>query len=274
MLKPSTSAFHQLEQTGWESAAAAYDDAFARLTTQSVSPLLDTLELASGTRLLDLCCGPGYVAGEAAHRGAKATGLNFSAAMVERARKNHPNAQFKQGDAEVLPFADASFDAVSMNYGLLHLDRPEQALAEISRVLVPGGRFAFTVWAPPAKTLGFQLVLGAVEACGKMDVALPPGPPFFQYSDPKNTTAALEAVGLAQVKIVEVKQVWRFQDAEEIFTAMMSGTVRTAALLRAQSATDLERIRVRIIEKAHDFRTSSGIEIPMPSVLSSARKPA
>jgi ubiquinone/menaquinone biosynthesis C-methylase UbiE len=270
----SPSAFHTLEQTGWEQAAAAYDDAFARLTSQSIPALIDALELKPGARMLDICCGPGYVAAEGARKGAQVTGLDFSAAMIARAKAHYPQPQFQQGDAQALPFADACFDAVSMNYGLLHLDQPERALAEVARVLRPGGRFAFTVWAPPDQTLGFQLVLGSIEAHGRMDVPLPPGPPFFQFSDPATVRKALEAVGLREVQSTIVPQVWRFARAEEIFDTMMDGTVRTAALLRAQSPEALDKIRSAIASKAKAFATADGLELPMPSVLSSGRKPS
>jgi SAM-dependent methyltransferase len=270
----SPSAFHTLEQTGWEQAAAVYDDAFARLTSQSIPALVAALGLSPGQRMLDVCCGPGYVAAQGARQGAEVTGLDFSSAMIARAKAHYPQPHFQEGDAQALPFADAAFDAVSMNYGLLHLDQPERALAEVARVLRPGGRFAFTVWAPPNQTLGFQMVLGAIEAHGRMDVPLPPGPPFFQFSDPAAVRSALEHVGLRDVQSTIVPQVWRFARAEEIFDAMLHGTVRTAALLRAQSPQALESIRSAITSKAAEFAKAGGIELPMPSVLSSGRKPS
>src|ERR1700739_2523221 len=105
------SAFRDLEKTGWESAAADYDEAFARITAQSVPPLLDVVGAGPGVRLLDVACGPGYVAAEAAARGAEVTGLDFSAAMVALAQWRHPQLQFREGDAQALDLPDASFDA-------------------------------------------------------------------------------------------------------------------------------------------------------------------
>jgi SAM-dependent methyltransferase len=87
--------------------------------------------------------------------------------------------------------------AVVMNFGLLHLGRPERALAEACRVLHEGGRCAFTVWCPPEETAGFGIVLRAVGTHGALDVALPDAPPFFRFSDPAESVRALRAHFLA-----------------------------------------------------------------------------
>src|SRR6516162_6555136 len=99
-------------------------------------------------------------------------------------RRRNPSLTFEDGDAERLPFGDGTFDAVVMNFGMLHLARPERAIAEAHRVLVPGGRYAFTVWAGPDQAVGFGMVLRAIEGHGRTDIRLPEGPPFFQFSNP------------------------------------------------------------------------------------------
>src|SRR5437867_2799225 len=173
--------FHDFEQAGWQRAAAHYSDAFGGLTAQTADALLDAAGVSSATRLLDVATGPGFIAAAAAERGALVTGLDFSPAMIELARARHPRIEFREGDAETLPFDAAIFDAVVMNFGMLHLARPDAAIAEAHRVLRPGGRFAFTVWGAPELAVGFGLVVRAVEKYGKPDVGLPEGPPFFQF---------------------------------------------------------------------------------------------
>ena len=76
----------------------------------------------------------------AAQRGASVTGVDFAPAMVEYARRLHPGLDFREGDANALPFGPATFDAAVASFGLLHFDRPEHALVEMRRVLRPGGR--------------------------------------------------------------------------------------------------------------------------------------
>ena len=115
--------------------------------------------------------------------------------MLAEARRHHPAIDFQAGDAEALPFPDASFDAVVMSFGLLHLGRPDQALAEAHRVLRPGGRIGFTVWARPEEAVAFGIVLRAIERHGRLDVPLPPGPPFFRFSDPEESRRVLLGLG-------------------------------------------------------------------------------
>jgi len=85
-LAPDPAAFRALEHAGWQRAARHYDDAFGSLTRQAVDPLLDSAEVRSGARTLDVASGPGYAAAEAAARGARVAALDFSSAMVELAR--------------------------------------------------------------------------------------------------------------------------------------------------------------------------------------------
>src|SRR5438552_12843642 len=153
-LAPDPVAFRTLEHTGWQGAARYYDEAFGSLTRQAVDPLLDSAQVRSGARTLDVASGPGYAAAAAAGRGARVAALDFSSAMVELARSQNPDMEFREGDAEALPFPEASFDAVVMNFGMLHLAHPERAVAEAFRVLDAGGRHALTGWAKPGEAVG------------------------------------------------------------------------------------------------------------------------
>src|SRR2546421_4403743 len=114
-------AFRKFEHTGWQEIASRYHGGFAAVTTQSVVAVLDAAHVANAARVLDVACGPGYAAAEAAARGAIAVGVDFSSEMVEEARGRFPGIKFEEGDAEQLSFADSSFDAVVLNFGMLHL---------------------------------------------------------------------------------------------------------------------------------------------------------
>lgn len=115
--------FREFEHVGWEQLPRHYHEGFARLTTQVIPALLDAAGVGRGTRLLDVATGPGYVATAAAQRGAAVLGVDFASAMVAEARRRCPGLQFEEGDAEALAFRDASFDAVTINFGVLHLAR-------------------------------------------------------------------------------------------------------------------------------------------------------
>ena len=267
------SAFKDFEHAGWQAVSDRYHASFRSLTTQSVPAVVETVGAASGKRLLDLCCGPGYVAAAAARSGADVLGVDFSSSMIDTARRENPALDFRAGDAESLDCADAEFDCVVINYGLLHLARPEHALAEAHRVLRPGGRLACTVWAPAQRAVAFELVLGAIRDHGRTRVDLPEGPDFFRYSDPEACRVSFAEAGFTDVRVRELPQTWRLRDAGELFDAMTDATVRTGGLLRAQDEAALAAIRAAVVERAHAYRNRDGIAIPMPAVLTVAVKP-
>ena len=95
-----------------------------------------------GDRVLDVCCGTGDLALAASRAGGRVTGLDFSAPMLERARGKSSEIEWIEGDALALPFADESFDAVTIGFGLRNLPNVERGLTELRRVLRPGGRLA------------------------------------------------------------------------------------------------------------------------------------
>ena len=264
--------FREFERAGWQSIPAQYHRAFGSLTTQAIEPLLDVVGAGKGVKLLDIACGPGYVAAAAAQRGATVVGVDFSAAMVAKAGRLHPGIEFREGDAEELPFGNGLFDAAVMNFGILHLARPEQALLEAHRVLRTGGKFSFTSWAKPEESVGFGIVLRAVETYGRPSLELPAGPPFFRFSDPAECIRSLIVAGFDAPKVTKVKQLWRLPAGDGLFEAMRDSTVRTAGLLRSQEPGALENIRAAIREETRTYQKGDLVELPMPAILASATK--
>jgi SAM-dependent methyltransferase len=271
----SDPSFHKFEQAGWEDAGvvANYHEHLSGVTTQSVEALLDAAGIRSGTHVLDVATGAGYIAGAAAQRGADAIGIDFSGAQVRMARDRYPTVQFEQADAEALPFDPQSFDAVVNGFGMCHLPNPEVALREAFRVLKSGGRVAFTVWDIPERSVGFGAVYVAVSAHGSMAVGLPAGPNFFLFSDPEQSTKALLAAGFISPSCRQVPQVWRVADPDKVFQSIAEGSVRAAATIRAQTPAAKEAIRAAMRDTVVTYRRGDSYEVPMPATLATAVKP-
>jgi len=100
------------------------------------------LVVRPGDRVLDACCGTGDLALAARDAGADVVGLDFSEPMLERARRKGPELEWVRGDVLALPFEDASFDAATVGFGVRNVEDLDRGIAELARVLRPGGRLA------------------------------------------------------------------------------------------------------------------------------------
>jgi len=131
------------------SPADVYDDQFVPALFRHWGPVLcDAASIASGQRVLDVACGTGALTVAVAGRvspGGAVLGLDANPEMLAVARRKHPDIEWHDGRAELLPFADAAFDAVVSQFGLMFFDGRVAALREMQRVLRPGGHLAVAV---------------------------------------------------------------------------------------------------------------------------------
>jgi ubiquinone/menaquinone biosynthesis C-methylase UbiE len=267
-------AFDAFEAAGWELAARQYEHFFRELTSRSLEPLLDAAGVVAGMRVLDVATGPGNAAARAAGRGAEVVGLDVARAMVERARGNHPTLEFVQGSATDLPFAESSFDAVVGNFLILHLGEPERAASEFARVVSAEGRVALSTWDAPDRTRLLGVLLEAIADAGVTpSTDIPVGPSFFRFADEAEFTALLVGAGFDDVHVETLAFEHPLGSSDELFFGILEGTVRMAALLRA--ATDIERERVRkaLEDRLAPYREDGGYAAPVSVKIGSAAKP-
>ena len=267
-------AFVDFELTGWRENIAGYADAFGSVSRQTVDETLDAANVRAGMRVLDVCTGPGMLAEGAINRGAEAVGLDFSDAVVALAKTRVPAGEFRQGNAQDLPFPNESFDAVVCGYGVMHVPEPEIAMREMRRVVRPSGRIAISVWDSTTPNNAFGMLYAAVSAHGSLDVPLPHGPNFFQFGNEDSMAAALSEIGFSNVKSHVFGQVWHVKSAAEILQAIRAGTVRARALLAAQSDAVVDEI-LNFIEGSISGLgdPAHGFDIPLPAVIGSGSKP-
>ncbi|MFN2629826.1 MAG: class I SAM-dependent methyltransferase [Gaiellaceae bacterium] len=159
-----------------------------------------------GDRVLDACCGTGDLAIAALPLAREVVGVDFSERMLERARRKAPSIRWLQGDVLALPFDDASFDAVTVGFGIRNVEDLERGLAELGRVLRPGGRLAVLEITRPRGLLSpfFRLWFDAlIPLAGKL---LPGGSAYTylpasvrRFPGPEELAGAMRAAGLVGV---------------------------------------------------------------------------
>jgi SAM-dependent methyltransferase len=269
------STFASLEKDGWDRNAARYEDIVLRWTSQAFEPILDTFSDLSGVRGLDVASGTGHLVRAAADRGALAEGLDVAPSMVRVAREKFSGLTFVEADAEAMPHADASFGAVTCCFGLLHMERPDAVLAEVFRVLKPGGRFTYSTWQGPSSGgAALGLILSTYQQHANMDVGLPPAPPMFQLADPLTRDRMLAAAGFAHIQGRDVECVLELPRAEAIEQLVREGLVRTRLLFERQSPDTQQRILQALIAGARKFDSGSGgVRLPNAAHIVTAIKP-
>lgn len=144
----------------------------AKTQSANSEAFVNRLAIPPGARVLDVACGTGNSAIPLARQGAIVTGVDIAANLLEQARARaeaeNLDATFDEGDAEQLPYTDASFDVVVSMFGAMFAPRPEIVASELARVLKPGGLLAMANWNPASFT-------GQMFKVGSRHAPPPPG---------------------------------------------------------------------------------------------------
>jgi demethylmenaquinone methyltransferase/2-methoxy-6-polyprenyl-1,4-benzoquinol methylase len=178
---------------------AGLDRRWRRLTAASV--------VRAGDRVLDACCGTGDLAVAAERAGGRVTGVDFSEPMLERARRKSTAIEWVEGDLLALPFADGSFESATVGFGVRNVADLPRALAELARVLVPGGRVGILEITTPRGPLALfyrlwfdRLVplLGKLLKGGAAYEYLPAS--VRRFPEPAELAELLRAAGFVEVR--------------------------------------------------------------------------
>lgn len=215
---------------------------FAKYLEPGAFDFLRRLELKPGTRMLDVGCGAGQIAIPAARAGVHVTGVDIAANLIEQARARAKaegvEAQFDEGDAEMLPYQDASFDVVVSLIGAMFAPRPDMVAAELVRVCRPGGRIVMANWTPEGHIGQMFKIIGK---------HVPPPPlmaPPMKWGD-EATVRERFREGTANITITRQRYPMRypFPPAEVVnfFCTYYGPTVRAVAALDAAGQTAMRQ---------------------------------
>lgn len=264
--------FDAYERELWAGRAEAYERGFARLTACAIGPLLDAAGVGPGDRVLDLGTGPGLVSAEAVRRGAAVSAVDADPLMAATAARNVPEADVRVAVLPGLPYEDESFDAVVGNFVINHVGDPPAAMAELRRVLRPGGRSALTCWAMPDSGMPGIGMLGIVrEAMERVGVAWPgdvPPSPFVTTYGRRETFAALLGREFTDAAVEPLNWTFDFEPGEWWESCALAGVGSTGLVLLRQDADTIAEVRRAYDQILTPFTDDDGhAEVPAHALL-------
>ena len=248
-------------------AASGYEQFFVpAIFHQWPAQLISAATITESDDVLDVGCGTGVMAREIVKYAGSTAGFDLSESMLGVAREACPGVTFQQGNVAELPYEESCFDAVLSAFMLMFVPDPKQAVAQMQRVLRPGGRLVVSVW----QGLGNNPVYNAlVEATGEVvdqsaadSLAWP-----FSMGDVSKLEDIFGAAELADVRITPHDGYAEFPSVEDLV-----GIEVTAWLLAdSVSAEQIAEIAVKLRDKYPDFAHSDGpIKFPLNAYIVSA----
>src|SRR6478752_3050756 len=238
------------EPAPWNAIATAYDEVWFGQLPELTDAAIELLAPERGDRVLDVAAGPGTLAVRLAPRVGHVMAIDFAESMIERLRRHImrsrlANLEGRLMDGQDLVFEDSSFDAAISMFGVCLFDDRAQGLAEMFRVVVPGGHVVSSSWAPPEQNtlLGAGLV-ALHEALPELPRLAEPSPTEL----PDECASELEAIGFEQVttqlfeksvSFASVADYWRTFERSSapllVLKEKLGADVYTQAVERAQA---------------------------------------
>ena len=259
-ITPDLAAVKQRQQAAWASGDFAVVAARIVLVAEH---LCDTADLQAGWRVLDVATGSGNAAIAAARHGCIAVGVDYVPALLERGRRRADAeglaVELLEGDAESLPFADASFDAVTSVFGSMFAPDHAKAAAELLRVCRPGGTIALASWTPDS-------FIGELFRTVSAHVPPPAGVRSPMLWGTEAHLRELLGDGIASLELEERTFTFRFQSAEELvlfFRTWYGPTLKAfAALADDDARAALEQELVELARRFDRLGGAGAIAIP------------
>jgi SAM-dependent methyltransferase len=192
---------------------------------------------------------------------------DFTHNMVAAARRRAEeldvqNAEFRVLDAERMGLKTESVDGVLCRWAYMLMIDPHAAFAETRRVLRPGGRLAFSVWAARERNPALSLVGGVLESQGHIPPPDPEAPSAFAMADPGYIRELVVGAGFAEPQIEEVSFRWPFADQDAYWRYVTDTSSSASPILRGLSPEEQAKIREQVQEAARPYRSDEGYDFP------------
>jgi SAM-dependent methyltransferase len=256
---PDLAAVKQRQQQAWASGDFHVVAARSVLVAEQ---LCETADLHAGWRVLDVATGSGNAAIAAARLGCAAVGVDYVPALLERGRVRAAaeglDVEFVEGDAEALPFPDASFDAVTSVFGCMFAPDHERAASELLRVCRPGGKIALASWTP-------ESFIGELFRTVAAHVPPPAGVASPMLWGSEAHLRGLFGERIAWLEVDECTFSFRFRSAEEFvdfFRTWYGPTLKAFAALEGSARIALEADLVALAERFNRLACADAIAIP------------
>ncbi|MDQ3312680.1 MAG: class I SAM-dependent methyltransferase [Actinomycetota bacterium] len=265
----------------WSAVAAAWDANVNEVDLHSLdatAALFDRVAVQPGERVLELAAGPGSIGATWSQLvGPSGTVVlsDIAPGMVETARRRNAvldNVEVAVLDASAIDRPDGSFDVVACRMGLMFTPDPSVALAEIRRVLAPGGRVGALTWAGIEHNPWMTCVGMATMMNGLVSGGPPVGPgSIFSLSNPTELESLVKGAGFVDVKVEEFAIAFRADDIDSHVDRVSSLAGPLAAAFEAATAEQHIAVRRTAAELAAQYVTDDGVEIPGRALLVSGR---
>jgi len=211
----------------WNLVADGYAETTMIMFEQFADEAIAASQLKPNATVLDVACGPGTLALRLASQADKVHGIDFSESMLAMFRQKieqagHNHIELHCGDAQVLPYADDTFDAAFSLFGLMFFPDRKKGFAEIHRTLKPGGSLALTSWAPVDQSPAMQIMFGALRAI-KPDLPQPQRS-IGTLEDPDVFRQEMQDAGFRNVEIRQVTKPFPKLPVPEFWEMMVKGS--------------------------------------------------